>query len=142
MKEIAELPGISPRAVEFHRYNIRKKLGLDHGKTNPRSYLLSIDQEPKKLIQQDIQFSRPPPANTAWRNIKQNCTFPPVTKHRKGFSGMLRYRKEEIKFVHRSTRPEILCYIRARGIASAGDKRKIPVPFPRQCWENSPRDGE
>jgi DNA-binding CsgD family transcriptional regulator len=41
-KEISELLGVSLKAIEFHRYNIRKKLGLDHTKTKLRDHLLSI----------------------------------------------------------------------------------------------------
>jgi DNA-binding CsgD family transcriptional regulator len=40
-KEIAASFGVSERAIEFHRYNIRKKLRLET-KTNLQSYLLSI----------------------------------------------------------------------------------------------------
>ena len=41
-KEIAELLHISKRAIEFHRNNIRDKLGLKQEKTNLRSYLMSL----------------------------------------------------------------------------------------------------
>jgi DNA-binding CsgD family transcriptional regulator/ligand-binding sensor protein len=41
-KQTAALLGVSARAVEFHRYNIRKKLGLDHRKANLRAHLLTI----------------------------------------------------------------------------------------------------
>ncbi len=42
-KEIAALTNSTPRAVEFHRNNIRKKLGLTNRETNLRSYLLTIN---------------------------------------------------------------------------------------------------
>jgi PAS domain S-box-containing protein len=41
-KEIAEFLNISERAIEFHRNNIRDKLGLKKSKTNLRSYLLTL----------------------------------------------------------------------------------------------------
>ncbi len=41
-KEISELLGLSDRAIEFHRNNIRDKLGLKNKKMNLRSYLLSL----------------------------------------------------------------------------------------------------
>ena len=41
-KEIAELTNSSPKAVAFHRENIRRKLGLKNKKINLKSYLLSL----------------------------------------------------------------------------------------------------
>jgi PAS domain S-box-containing protein len=41
-KKIAELMNISPRTVETHRKNIRRKIGLKAKKANLRSHLLSL----------------------------------------------------------------------------------------------------
>ena len=41
-KEIANILSISTNAVDFHRKNIRKKFGLNHQKTNLRSFLLTL----------------------------------------------------------------------------------------------------
>ena len=41
-KEISEILNLSDRAIEFHRNNIRNKLGLKNKKINLQSYLLSL----------------------------------------------------------------------------------------------------
>jgi DNA-binding CsgD family transcriptional regulator len=41
-KEIATALTISPGTVSIHRKHIRKKMGLNHKKTNLRSYLASL----------------------------------------------------------------------------------------------------
>jgi|GEM_PF-164975 len=41
-KEIAVMLGLSIRAIEFHRQNIRRKLGLTNNKTNLHSFLLEM----------------------------------------------------------------------------------------------------
>jgi DNA-binding NarL/FixJ family response regulator len=42
-KDIAELSNLSPRTIEFHRDNIRTKLGIKNKKINLRSQLLSLE---------------------------------------------------------------------------------------------------
>ncbi|MGD9243483.1 MAG: PAS domain S-box protein [Desulfobacterales bacterium] len=41
-KEIAEIMNVSPRTIETHRKNIRRKIGLDRKRANLRSHLLSL----------------------------------------------------------------------------------------------------
>ena len=43
-KDIAHALGVTENAVEFHRKNIRRKLGLSHVKANLRSHLLSLSK--------------------------------------------------------------------------------------------------
>jgi DNA-binding CsgD family transcriptional regulator len=40
--EIAELMHLSPNTILFHRYNLRRKLGLKQRKVNLRTYLKSL----------------------------------------------------------------------------------------------------
>ncbi|MFC1886292.1 response regulator transcription factor [Thermodesulfobacteriota bacterium] len=41
-KEIAEIMHLAKSTIDFHRDNIRKKLGIKNKKTNLKTYLLSI----------------------------------------------------------------------------------------------------
>jgi DNA-binding CsgD family transcriptional regulator len=45
-KDIASIMNVSVNAIEIHRYNLRRKLGLQNKKVNLRSYLLSLKKLP------------------------------------------------------------------------------------------------
>ena len=45
-RDIAQLFDASPRTIERHRDNLRKKLGLANKKQNLRSFLLSMHESP------------------------------------------------------------------------------------------------
>ena len=41
-KEISQILNLSPRTIDIHRYNIRRKLNINKKKVNLQSYLLSL----------------------------------------------------------------------------------------------------
>ena len=47
-KEMANILNTSIRSIDFHRYNIRKKLHINNDKVNLRSHLLSLESRPKQ----------------------------------------------------------------------------------------------
>lgn len=49
-KEIAALSNLSFKTIEFHRDNIRTKLGLKNKKVNLRTHLMSLDHQPSPSV--------------------------------------------------------------------------------------------
>ncbi|MHC4310015.1 MAG: helix-turn-helix transcriptional regulator, partial [Planctomycetota bacterium] len=43
-KDIAKIMNLSPRTIEFHRDNVRKKIGIKNRKINLRTHLLSLQE--------------------------------------------------------------------------------------------------